>query len=179
MKQQSLHQDDDDNSSTENNVTTSVENPCTIQENTIFSNFYNQNGFRFYQGSFNFNMRDDVIQIQFHPIFLWRLLHYYQIKSDKFKSIVSYGLKTNWNILIHSTHIQVIQNNNNITHNITIDLYKQTTLIYHRLYCAIQRNYEYYNVLNDLLHKIIQLLIHSYNCHDDKYININTPLNTL
>lgn len=166
--------EDDDNSSTENNITTTDNNPCTINKNTIFSNLYNQNGLKFYQGSFQFNMQDEAIHIQFHPNFLWRLIHYYQIKSDKFKTMVSYALKTNWSIFIRPTHVQVNQNNNsNFTHKITIDLYNQTTLIYHRLYCAIQRNYEYHSILNDLLHKSLQILIRYYNCHDDKYIHIH------
>ena len=83
--------DDDDNSSTENNITTTDNNPCTINKNTIISNLYNQNGLKFYQGSFQFNMQDEAIHIQFHPNFLWRLIHYYQIKSDKFKTMVSYA----------------------------------------------------------------------------------------
>ena len=133
--------------------------PCRIDKMVIYSNYSNNENLKFTAASFSFFLQDDsILIIQFHPMFLWRLIHYQKNDCNQFKTHISKYLTKTIIIYIHPTFIF----HNNIKRYIQHELYVEVTTLYYRLHNAIKRNYEIDNILDELLQKCVDALIYSY-----------------
>jgi len=131
---------------------------CKISKTLIYSNYSNNEKLKHYPTSFSFDIEDNIMEIQFHPMFLWRLINYQKNDCNQFKTHISKHLKSQCIIYVHPTFIF----NNNIKRYIQHELYSQITTLYYRLHNAIKRNYEIDNILDELLQKCVDALMYSY-----------------
>lgn len=128
---------------------------CKISKTHIYSNYSNNEKLKHYPSSFSFDIQDNIMEIQFHPMFLWRLIHYQKNDCNQFKTHISKYLTKTIIIYIHPTFIF----HNNIKRSIEHELYTQITILYNRLHSAINRNYEIDNILDELLQKCVDALM--------------------
>ena len=131
--------------------------PCRIDKMVIYSNYSNNENLKFTAASFSFFLQDDsILIIQFHPMFLWRLIHYQKIDCVKFKTHISKSLSKEFIICVHPTYASLL--NDNIKQDIEHELYNQITTLYKRLYYTITRNQEVNHILDELLQKSVEVL---------------------
>ena len=131
---------------------------CKIAKTLIYSNYSNNEKLKHYPTSFSFDIQDNIMEIQFHPMFLWRLINYKKTDRNKFKTHISKHLTSQCIIYVHPTFIF----HNNIKQDIRHELYVEVTTLYYRLHNAIKRNYEIDNILDELLQKCVEVLIYLY-----------------
>lgn len=128
--------------------------PCKIISNTIYSNYSSNDKLKYYSSSFSFTFENNILTIQFNPMFLWRLIQYQKNHSNKFKTIVSTHLANQFIIYVHPTYVFY----NNAKRDIDNELYNETKSIYYRLFNAIQRNYDTQTILDEMLQKSVDIL---------------------
>ena len=129
---------------------------CKIAKTLIYSNYSNNEKLKHYPTSFSFDIQDNIMEIQFHPMFLWRLINYQKNDRNKFKTNISKHLTSQIIIYVHPTFIF----ENNTKRDIQQELYVEVTTLYYRLHSAIKRNYEIDNILNELLQKCVEMLMY-------------------
>ena len=126
--------------------------PCIIEKTVIYSNYSNDSKLKFSEGSFSFDLKDNIFIIQIHPMFLWRLV---KNKDVKIKAYVSQHLTKQCIIYLHPTSAFY----NNVKRETEREMYNEITTLYNRLFFSITRNYKNTNILEDLLDKSVDIFI--------------------
>jgi hypothetical protein len=130
-------------------------NPCKIVNNTIYSNYSPNNKLKYYPSSFSFTFENNILIIQFNPMFFWRLIQYQKNNNNKFKTTISKHLANQFIIYVHPTYVFY----NNAQQDIDNELYDETKSIYYRLFNAIKRNYDTQTILDEMLQKGVDILM--------------------
>jgi hypothetical protein len=147
--------DFDSSTDDEEEIKSNCNKPCKISKTLIYSNYSNNEKLKYYPTSFSFDIEDNIMEIQFHPMFLWRLINYQNNDCNQFKTHISKYLKKQFIIYVHPTFVF----HNNIKQSVEHELYSQITTLYNRLHSAIKRNYEIDNILDELLQKAVDILM--------------------
>jgi hypothetical protein len=126
--------------------------PCIIEKTVIYSNYSNDSKLKFSEGSFSFDLKDNIFFIQIHPMFLWRLV---KNKDVKIKAYVSQHLTNQCIIYLHPTCAFY----NNVKRETEREMYNEITTLYNRLFFSITRNYKNTNILEELLDKSVDIFI--------------------
>ena len=125
---------------------------------------------KFDQGSFCFQSNDSQVQLQFNPMFLWRLVNFQDVHLKKdnidldFIRIRTFTSKCissgrTVDILISEKNISYKQYGNTVTQVLADGfLYTNTIQTFDRLYLSMKRNYESYDVLASMFDACIHIL---------------------
>ena len=167
-KETSLTTDSDDS---ESNFYES-EPTCIIQSNaTIISNVSGSSAkIKFERGSFVFSRTDNnSLELQFHPIFLWRVILFYESKKNdeaiidfiRLRSFVSkFMRKRGFDVcfVVSDCDIQYILDDAIVVKSVSRDVHANLILIFHKLHLSLSRQYDSYELSESMLDETIRVL---------------------
>jgi hypothetical protein len=149
-----------------------IEQTCVIQSNsTIVSNVSaEESRVKFTRGSFAFSLTDEnSILLQFHPIFLWRMILFYESKKNdeeivdftQLRSFVSkFMRKRGFNICftVSNCDIQYILDDAIVAKPVSCDVFAKVIVLFNKLHMSLKRRYDSYELIDSMLDEAFKVL---------------------
>ena len=145
---------------------------CVIHSNsTIVSNVSAEGArVKFTRGSFAFSITDDnSILLQFHPIFLWRMVLFYESRKNdesildftRMRSFVSkFMRKRGFDVCftVSDCDIQYILDDAIVVKRVSCDVFAKVIVLFNKLHMSLTRRYDSGELIDYMLDEAFQVL---------------------